>query len=202
MNIKEYKPIKKLFIPRYNELALFLMSISFLLVFISSSGLRADIDHFLFKDFDIRSYLFVIFFTLGITYSIFHIITRRKITDWEKISMIFFAIVVNSFTGIAAGLHQLDNSSGLIAIFPAWNIINAALLLIMYRLDIVNKHSIIDGNPSYFQAILGSLVVVSTFSICHYVFGLYWALTLSICVTYSCNINSIIQHILPRTNAP
>ena len=187
-----------LFIPRYNELALFLMSISFVLLFITHSDLRAASFKPLFKDFNLRAYIALVLFVLGIIFSLYHVFTTREKTDGEKAVMLFFAIFINGLSGIAAGMHMLKDYHGILIVFPIWNIVNGALLLAMYRFEFIDESSIVDDNATAFQVIFGSMVVVAVLIVCRFVFDMYWAITFSICVTYATNINGTVQSLFSR----
>jgi uncharacterized membrane protein (DUF106 family) len=193
-------PIVRLLIPQYNELALFLMSIAFVLLFFTHSDLRAGSHEILFKSFDPRTYVALVLFVLGILFSLYHVFTTRLKTDWEKIAMLFFAVMANGFSGVAAGMHMLEDSHGLLMVFPIWNIVNGVLLLFMYRFNIIDESSILDDNATLFQVILGMIVVVTTFAVCRFVFEMYWAITFSICVAYASNVNGTVQDVFSGSN--
>lgn len=191
-NVKEdvfSKVFANVLIPRYNEISLFLMSIAFVLLFFTNADLRIESHEFLFENFDPRSYIALAFFVIGILYSLFHVFTTLQKTDWEKTTMLFFAVMVNGLSGIAAGAKMLEDSHGLLVIFPIWNIINGLLLLIMFRFGIINENSIVDDNATPLQVLLGFIVVGVIFVICQFVYKMYWAFTFSICVAYASNIN-------------
>ncbi len=137
-------------------------------------------------------------FVLGIMFSLYHVFTTREKTDMEKTAMFFFAIFVNGFSGVVAGIHMLKDSHGILMVFPIWNIVNGALLLLMYRFEIIDESSIVDDNATAFQVISGSMVVVATFIVCRFVFEMYWAITFSICVTYASNLNGMVQSLFSR----
>jgi hypothetical protein len=88
MEIDKRNILERLFIPRYNELVLFLMSISFILVFITDADLIAHTHDVLIKE---GIPIALIFFALGIIYSIYHVFTNREKTAWEKSFLLFFA---------------------------------------------------------------------------------------------------------------
>lgn len=77
--------------------------------------------------------------------------------------------------------------------------INAGLLLLMYLYKIIDESYIIDDRPTYPQTAIGTVVVAATFVIGHYVLQLYWAITLSMCLTYASNVNNVVQHVFART---
>ena len=137
---------------------------------------------------------------MGIAFSLYHVFTSRQKTDWEKTCMLFFAVIINALAGISAGMHMLEGSHGLLSVFPIWNIMNGALLFLMYRFDIIDEGSIVDDNATLLQVIVGSVVVVFAFAICTFIFDMYWAITFSICVAYASNVNGVVQSIVLGTN--
>ena len=191
-----------LFIPRYNELALFLMSFAFVLLFFTHADLRAASYKPLSGNFRMRVLIALGLFVLGIMFSLYHVFTAREKTEGEKAVMLFFAAIVSGLSGVAAGLHILKEAHGILIVFPIWNIINSALLLLLYRLEYIDESSIVDDNATAFQVISGSMVVVATLIVCRFVFKMYWAITFSICVTYASNLNGMLQSLFsrPRSN--
>jgi len=188
--------LARFFIPRYDELALFLMSLAFVLLFCSDADLRAGSRSLVFDDFDLRALIGLVVFVVGIVFSLHHVFTTREKTDWEKSAMLFFAVVVNGVSGIAAGMHLWDRSEGWLIVFPAWNIASGIVLLVMYRWDIINNSSIVDDDATPLQVFVGGTVVMTAFAVCHIVFEMYWAITFSICVAYASNVNGAVQNLL------
>ena len=197
MNI-EHKA-RKFLIPKYNELALFLMSVSILTLFILDAQLRYHFQEFISDDrYDPRIYLAALFFTLGIVYSIYHIFTHRSKGEWEKTCMLFFAVFVNAISGISAGLHVLEQDGiNPLAIFPLWNLANGLLLIFMYRFEFIREEtSIIDDNANFIQAAIGLMIVGVVIVISRHFFELHWSLTFSMCVAYSSNFDRLLQFAL------
>ena len=209
-----YIPIKKgllrqLFVPRYDELSLFLMSLSFTLLCFLNPPLRAAAHRFLITEYDWRLFPFyalIVLFISGMASSFYHALCRKRMTPWQQTAMLYFAVMANGLSGIAAGAYLLPGTWGLLAVFPIWNMINGLLLLLMYRFGIVDETLISDEAPSAVQLIAGGLAVTATFVICQFVFDLNWAITFSICVAYATNLNQVVGHVLPewmrRKDAP
>lgn len=186
-----------LFIPRYNELALYLMSLAFILVFFTDGKLRAELFG-LFRYHDPREYIFLSVMTIGILLSLFHGLTNLPLSRLEKFPMFFFAVLVSAGSGIAAGMHMLSGSSGLLLVFPVWNIINGAVLLFLFRYSVITPDVIVDEPVRPSQVVLGSIVVIATFLVCRFLFSMYWAITYSICVAYATNIDATVQDLFAR----
>jgi len=194
---EESNPIANWLIPRYDESSLFLMSLAFLLLFFTDAGLRTGSSKFLFSESDLRSYLFALCFVLGMLFSLYHVFATTRKTGLEKVVMLFFAVMVNGFSGIAAGVHMLRNCPGVLMVFPVWNIVSGGLLLVMYRFNIIDESRIADEDAPPREVALGGLVVVAAFVLCRFVFRLYWAVTFSICVAYATHLNQAVQRLLP-----
>jgi hypothetical protein len=205
-------PIIRRLVPRYNELALFLMSISFILVFFTYEELRAIIVKILFYHFfELELSLPPIIFVLGIVYCLYHVFTKRRKTDFEKFMMLLFAISVNAVSGIAAGMHILSHAFDalpgdasviqltpaiILILFPFWNIFNGVWLLFILRFQIIDESVITDENATPLQVLLGSMILLLVFLLCYTVFKLHWIITLSICVGCATSVSGIVQESL------
>lgn len=189
-----------LFVPRYDELSLFLTSASFFLVYFLDPELNAIAYRFLIAEFEPKLFSFYAVFLLflcGAAFSIYHVFTTARKTDFEKWAMLYFAILVNGLTGLLAGAHMLQTSHGYLTVFPVWNILNSFLLLLMYRFHLIDETAITDDNAAPYQVVVGGAVVLVVFLICQYAFRLHWTITFSVCVCYATNVNSLLQRLLP-----
>jgi len=189
--------LSRLLIPRYDEMSLFLMSTAFVLLFITDTELRTRSYELLLSESALTRYIFLLFFVAGILLSLYHVFTKRRKNTPEKIAMLVFAVMVNGSSGVAAGVHMLEHSRGILMVFPIWNIVNGGLLVLMLRFNIIDESSIVDDNAAPVQLALGGLVVVATLVVCRFVFELYWAVTFSICVAYATNLNRAVQSVFP-----
>ena len=189
--------LKRLFVPQYDELALFLMSFAFILTFITHEYLRAGVFFFVFADSGLYVPLALIFFALGMAFSLYHVFTSREKT-WREIKfMLFSAVIINAAGGIAVGMYFLEYPpDGLLILFPLWNIINGFLLLLMYRFDLMDDAIIADDNAAPFEVAAGLCVVLMTFAIGTFVFELYWAVIFSMCMVYATSINPLVKYFI------
>jgi len=208
MKVDYRNPNDRLLFPRYNELALFLMSISFILVFFAYDELQTILDKFFVDRFDLRLFLLLVIFVLGMLLSLYHVFTERRKNDFEKRVMLVFAVFVNAFSGIAAGIHILTDAfdilsadasyiklvvDSILMLFPIWNMANGVLLLILLRLDIIGEQNITDENATRFQVLLGSLILLLVFLFCYTILKLHWTITFSICVASAADVSGIVQ---------
>jgi hypothetical protein len=186
-------------IPTYDELSLFLMAITFILLCVGNSQSRGWIRHFFSQVDDLRIYILVLLFLAGLGLSLYHVFTRREKTILEKRLMMLFAVLTNAGAGIISGWYVLKNSdvNDWQLVFPIWNVINGALLLLMLRFKIVDEECISDRDATPVQIFLGLTAVLVIFALCNYVFKLYWAITFSICIVYTTSFDKALQSVFP-----
>ncbi|MDD5326315.1 MAG: hypothetical protein PHY02_00695 [Phycisphaerae bacterium] len=186
-------------VPTYDELSLFLMAATFILLSITNDTMREQIGNWLTSSRDIRIHLLFVVFLGGIALSLYHAFTKSEKSSAEKIVMMLFAVIANAGTGMVSGWYVIKNGDvhNLQLIFPIWNIINGVLLLIMLRFGIINEECISDRDTTFFQVLLGLTAVIIIFLICHFVLELYWAITFSICIVYATSFDKALQSVLP-----
>jgi len=188
-------------VPTYDELSLFLMAATFILLIITNDTMQEQIGNWLTSSRNIRIHLLLLFvvFLGGIALSLYHAFTTKEKTRPEKIVMMLFAVMANAGTGIISGWHVIknDNVQDWQLIFPIWNIINGALLLIMLRFKIIDEECISDRDATSIQILLGLTALVIIFILCNFVFQLYWAITFSICIVYATSFDKALQSVFP-----
>ncbi|MCE5211823.1 MAG: hypothetical protein LLG40_09745 [Deltaproteobacteria bacterium] len=201
------KGILRFFIPQYDEISLFAMSMTctFLFgVFLLSTTLNEFSEYYktynLSNFSDFRIILAIIVFFSGLTLSIYHAFTDRPKSSMEKYFMLFFAVILNAFSGFCAGAYALSRTTGWLVVFPILNIVNAVILLFMFRINIINEENIRDENASLLQIVFTAAVVFIMFVVCHYMYKLIWIQTLSICVVYATNIGRKVQPLILYMN--
>jgi hypothetical protein len=187
------------FIPAYDELSLFLMAATFILLGATNATMREQIQKLMMKSNDVRIYFLAVIFLCGMGLSIYHIFTTREKNNYEKMVMLFFAVMANAGTGIISGWYVIKNSDvhNWQLIFPIWNIINGALLLLMLRFRIIDEECISDRDANTTEVIIGLIAVLIIFALCNYVFKLHWAITFSICIIYTTSFDRALQNVFP-----
>lgn len=190
----------ELFVPRYDELSLFLMSTSFLLVFFLDPELQDIARKFLVTEFDPKLFPFYALFVLflsGVAFSLFHAFTNIRKTDAEKTAMLYFAVMVNGLSGFLAGAHLFQTAHGYIMVFPIWNVLNSLLLLLMYWVQLIDESAITDDNAAPREIVVSGTVVFAVFLLCQFLFRLHWTMTFSVCVCYATNVNAFLRRLFP-----
>jgi DNA-directed RNA polymerase subunit RPC12/RpoP/uncharacterized membrane protein YuzA (DUF378 family) len=192
-----YAEKRGFFIPIYDELSLFTMSVALILLAIGNSRMREQLWRFASATDDWSFGFWIVIAIAGLCVCLYHPFTKKEKHPAEKMLMLAFAVLANGATGILAGTYMLKHTSGWLLIFPLWNIINGLILLAMFRFDIIDESCISDRDATMAQVIVGLTSVFILFILCNFVFKLYWAITFSICIVYSTSFDKAIQTVLP-----
>ncbi|MGD0596886.1 MAG: hypothetical protein ABSA64_05110 [Sedimentisphaerales bacterium] len=184
-------------IPNYDELSLFLMAVVFVILYFTNSRLQVDITAFLMRLDVWRRYIYIALFMLAMSLCLYHVFTLRKKTDIEKGIMLVFAVTVNAATGFIAGFYMLKECPGWLLVFPLWNILNSAIIILMQYIDLFDENQISDRDATIPQVILGLAAVLIIFFICNNTFKLHWAITYSICIIYTTSFDRGLQSVFP-----
>jgi hypothetical protein len=188
-------------IPTYDEISLFLMSITLIAIARVNPVMTEELWKLLRMDLgDVSGYI-IIFFVIslaGMVFSLYNVFTKGEMADWQKKAMLVFAVFANASTSIMAGYHLIKfrQATGLLIIFPIWNIINAVLLLLFLRLEILDESCIVKRQVSLLRVLLGLAGTIIIVMLCNYAFNMYWAVTFSICIVYTASFDRAIQNTL------
>jgi hypothetical protein len=98
-------------IPTYDELSLFLMAVTFILLGATNNTMREQLYNGITGIDDLRVYFLCVVFLGGIVLSLYHVFATREKTDYEKMVMLFFAVMANAGTGIISGWYVLENNN-------------------------------------------------------------------------------------------
>jgi hypothetical protein len=184
-------------IPTYDELSLFLIAATFILLYLLNSTMRREIHTFIIEFDDLRVFLYIFLFIGALGLCLYHVFTSREKTQPEKAVMLAFAVVTNGGIGLTAARYMIEQSTGWLILFPVWNAINSALLLLMWRFRIIDEHCIADRQATSPQVIIGLTAVLIIVILCNYVFKLYWAIAFSICIVYTTSFDRALQSVFP-----
>ncbi len=199
MKFIEYRGPFHLLIPQYDEIVLFTMSFTCVLLLIT--GILSYNDEIQFvspREYDPRIIAATIIFIAGLVLSLYHAFVDRPKTRLEKSFMLLFAVLVNAFSGFMASGYNLTNASSWLMVFPILNMINSVILLFMWRARVLDESSISDQNARRGQVMLAAAIVLILYYLCHFIYGLIWIQTLSICLVYSINFIRLIESLIFR----
>jgi DNA-directed RNA polymerase subunit RPC12/RpoP len=181
--------------PRYDDLTLFALSLSFLLLWLIDADLRRDLTKVFLEGLPSGITTWLIVAVIGMALSLINVFLRREKSDFEKSTMLIFAVVVTAGTGLYAGWIMLHESKGWLLIFPAWNILNGGLLLLLFRLGVVDTDCVVEEQVSFAEVVLTAICVPVLLTVCHYYFELHWAVTFSIAVAYTMSLHNGIRDV-------
>jgi len=186
---------RQIFLPVYNELSLFLMSVTAISLLISSQQLRAELLSFARMNF--WAYIMFFFAAAGILFSIYHIFGKRPMRVYQLKAMLLFAVLANASSAIMAGKYMMHQSSNrFLMVFPILNIANGIYLLLLLRFGGLTIRSITGEQASFLQVVVGTVTALTVFFFAHFVFRFYWAVTFSICVAYATGFSRAVQELL------
>ncbi len=191
-------------LPQYDGLALFLTSVSFVVVAAFDSGIREAVRSMpggrLPLDV-IPLYPLALLFVSGMAFSVVHVFTDRKPSGFEKTAMLYFAVIGNGIAGVIAGAVMWRRFPGWLAVFPLWNLLDAIALMLMYWCDLLDENSVTDEKPCPKAALAGTLAVSILYLACRG-FGLHWAMSFSILALFSSNASRELHRVFPPNRSP
>jgi hypothetical protein len=202
MRFQAQRGFCRFFIPRYDEIVLFAMSLTCIVLL--TSGLlsfHGRVELLSPREFDPRLVAAGFIFLAGLVLSLSHVFVPRPASPVEKSFMLFFAVLLNAFSGFMGGGYDLTHAQGWHIIFPLVNMANSVVLLFLWRGGAVDETCISDQRAPKGQVVLATGVVLLLFFLCHVVYRLIWIETLSICIVYSTNLIKLTELITLRRPA-
>jgi DNA-directed RNA polymerase subunit RPC12/RpoP len=191
------------FMPHYDSLTLFALSSAFILLLLLGPGIKPPpalegrasallrvAPHFV---------AFVGFLIplagIGMVLSLVGVFYTKPKPDAVKWLMLCFAVVVTAGTGIYAGFIWFTTTHGWLVVFPAWNVLNATIPLVLFREGLLDTELIVDTVARFWQVAVTLVVTTAIVALCVYYFRLHWAITYSICVSYTMSLNHAITDV-------
>jgi hypothetical protein len=175
--------LQEWFTPRYDEVTLFVMSSSAILLFLLDAAFRSVVISEVAEPSDLRMYALLPFLAGGLVLSLVQGFIRHEKREFEREMMLMFAVFFQAFSGIFAAFHLVVNPAWTIHwIFPLWNFVSGILLLMMYRMQIVGIGAIIDTRVSRVQIAICILPVAVFIFLNNVVLGMHWSVILSMSV--------------------
>jgi len=175
---------------------MFLMSVTVVLVTACNPSVRDRLIDFIFSVSGVFFVgIYILIYVCGVVLSIYHIFSSRAKNQTEKYLMLFFAVLTNGTSAICAGFYVLKHSVLWLAVFPIWNVVSGAVLILMLWFDIVDRRCVSDREATIPQAIVGLAAVAAVFFACSLLLKFHWAITFSICIAYSTSLDRAIRKV-------
>jgi len=191
-NAQAVKMLLSPLLPQYDDLTLFTVSLAFLLLVLIDGTLRQDLIALFHAQHGDRAPLLFLFLGFGMACSLVSVFLRRKKSEFEKRAMLLFAIFATAGTGIYAGWLMLGRSSVWLMVFPAWNILNGGVLVVLFYARVIDTECLVDQKATFGQVVITALAVPILLTTCRYLLELHWATTCSIAVAYTMNLHNIL----------
>jgi len=189
-------------LPCYDELSLFVMSVSFLFIYFTNSDIQLQLYEHVLSAPLILAGLLLVFFAAGMTLSLYHAFSKRPKTEPEKLLMLYFGIIANYAAGIAAAIHIFrEASSWLFLILPALNIVYAVVPVLMGGATLIDDSYVRDDDVTPLELATGLAFLAVLLVVCQYYHRLYWAITFSVCVAYATGLSGLVQSVTAKARS-
>ncbi|NLZ07204.1 MAG: hypothetical protein GXY19_18710 [Phycisphaerae bacterium] len=172
-------------LPRYDDLTLFAFGIAFVLLVLLDPGLRGAMAAIGTDPHSETETLLLGFAGLGLTLSLIGVVWPREKSEFEKVMMLFFAILITIGAGVSTWRTPGAGALGWLAVFPIWNQFNAVLLLLLASTGILDTDCITDRRATARQIVVAVATIAVVTAVCRHFFRLHWAVTYSIAVNYT-----------------
>jgi hypothetical protein len=190
--------------PIYNELSVYLVALTCILMLLTNADFRQTLFSLaVLAVSDVRPLLGVVVISLllflelllGLFLSIFHVLTARPESPFEKSIMTWFAVFVTAIASMTAGGEAIHSTPSFLLVVPVWNILMGLVLMIQIRAIRFSNQ-----NASRQEVLIASGVLIVIYSVAYFVFRLSWAMTFSICIFFSSSILFILSWAINRLN--
>lgn len=189
-------------LPRYDDLTLFTFSLAFVMLLAVETDLRQSLTHMLLSEWKNPGMVWFAIVAGGALFSLVNVFFAREKSEFERVLMLFFAVVVTVGTGFSAGRPMLEGGYGLLAIFPLWNTLNGLLLLILAGLGLVDEDCLTGERANLRQILLATVSITLLVLACHYLFDLDSLTTFSIAVAYTMSLHNVVRRFFGRWLSP
>jgi len=189
------KAVASPLLPRYDELTLFVLSAALLMLLAINPESKAELAGAVRHVNNGETLALLGIAAVGMIFSLFGVFLKGSKPDLVKWPMLIFAVLVTAGTGIYAGYVTVRTTRSWLMIFPAWNIINGVVLLLMLRSGLMDTDCIIDGAARFWQVVVALICVGVLVVGCEYLCKLHWAITYSVCVGYTMGLHHSITNV-------
>ncbi len=195
------------FLPKYDDLTLFTLSATLLFFLLllrhSPTAWTVSIDDERILTVGLSAFHplggLIAFGVVGMVASFFGVFFKWDKPVLLKYAMVSFAVLISAGTGLWAGYITIKAAhEWWTMIFPAWNILNSAALLLMFRAGLIGADCVTDEHAGLWQVLLTLVCISILVAIFHYGYRLHWTITYSICVCYTMTLNQTITDLLGK----
>ena len=186
-------------LPHYDDLTLFALSMTFMLLSVLNADLRGEL-MLVFAAGNIGfETILLAMAALGMVLSFVNALLKREKSDFEKVMMLFFALIVTTGTSLYAGNIVLQMHGNWLIVFPAWNGIHAILLFVLAGFGILDTDCITDEPTSLSEMGVAVASIAILLVVCQFVFRLHWVVAYSVAICYTMSLLRTVRGVLRRT---
>jgi hypothetical protein len=183
-------------LPQHSEVSAYLICFTFVLLFLSQlidERFRILLWHTLLNLVNtgffsnVASYYIILgwIVVVGVLGFIFYnAFSSRKKSKFEAEILITFIVIAELAVGISSAIYMLAEPQSFLAIFPAWNLFHATILLYILKHKIIDKSSFIDNDSNLREIITGSFLGIAIFILFYYIYELNVILVLAVTIGY------------------
>jgi len=184
--------------PKYDEVTLFIMSCTVIGLTIIDIEFRSLIVNIMIVDQQPELFITAFLFLAGFILALVQNFIDHEKTEVERWLMLFFAIMVQAASGFFAAIYLLENStSNFYWVFPTWNFLYSFILLLFFRLGVIDIDRIIYKGTNRLQLLLSGLVVISFILFAHYIINYHWSIIISISIALAGSLSYSLNELNP-----
>lgn len=182
--------LKKVFGKKFNEMSLYVMGLSILLIYFIDRSFNDQFHNYLENTEDGRVFIILLFMLLGILYSLYHAFSKTKKTNWQKTWMLYFAMTLQMAIATIALIQSVEIKE-ISILFPLLTYIGAIISYQLYDNDVINENDVDDRDASLLEIILATVILTGVISISYYLIELHWIETLSASVILANQVSNL-----------
>jgi hypothetical protein len=171
--------IWKVIEPRFEELSVFLLGLSFFGLLPFDAELRS-LCRTTFQFWDgagNNTFIWILIAGFGFLAAFLECLRKGKVPSGGEEFFLWSGVTLSLLIGLNACSHSLPESYGLLMIFPIWNFVAAFTpIWLLYYVEQENLSA--DYDASLLQVIVGGWLVLVILYFCAVVLGLHWSFQL------------------------
>lgn len=187
--------LRKWFAPSYDEVTLFVMGVSALLLFTIDPVMRGQVTAALELLQDPRLIWISLSFLIGLLLAIFHAFTDRDKSNFERRIILLFAINLHVITAFEAMIRHVGTEPEN-HLFPLLNFFYALFLLALWRENVIDESCIDDDQASRLQIGIALVITYATLLVGYHLLKYHWTVTLSMTIALASTIGRGIDYMV------
>jgi hypothetical protein len=170
--------------PKFHEISLYLIALSFCILMVLRADLRQGFFLFFSGFYSFSPYFLGLGLVIsaGLVLSLVHVFIKRKKFALEKTIMGWSILALSGVASFFVGSEMLASRSATMIVLVVWNILMSLLLLAQ---GATQKFDIGDENASFFEVLVTTCILLVIILVSNLYLHNSWAITFSICIFYA-----------------